>query len=259
MFLQRLVNILRDQYHNSRCVSGIKRLLGLSCDEVKELGKTLQYLQTASFKMVQIEHQLKFHFQYNEKCKDLFAEEVAGIILANLKARAEQAMSREISHAVVTVPSHFDLRQRQAMLDAGEIAGLTLRLVNDSTILAVKFCMEQKFTVPKYLLIFISGGGSTEVSIAEIRANECNIIASTGSNHLGGLEIDNEIASYYLKAMEPKNVSKQPTDEMKRRQLRTLQRLLIESEDAKKRLSTASEASINIWYEQKEVLLTRKK
>ena len=50
-------------------------------------------------------------------------QEISGIILRTLKERAERALGRPVSRAVITVPAFFNEPQRQATLEAGRLAG----------------------------------------------------------------------------------------------------------------------------------------
>eukprot|EP01063_Lacrimia_lanifica_P030920 TRINITY_DN4_c1_g2_i1.p1 TRINITY_DN4_c1_g2~~TRINITY_DN4_c1_g2_i1.p1 ORF type:complete len:619 (+),score=220.86 TRINITY_DN4_c1_g2_i1:57-1913(+) len=60
--------------------------------------------------------------------------EVTAMILANLKARAEEYAGQRVTDAVITVPAYFSNAQRQATKDAAGIAGLNvLRILNEPT------------------------------------------------------------------------------------------------------------------------------
>jgi len=60
--------------------------------------------------------------------------EVSAMILAKMKATAEDYLGEEITEAVVTVPAYFNDGQRQATKDAGRIAGLNVqRIINEPT------------------------------------------------------------------------------------------------------------------------------
>src|SRR5437867_13439009 len=50
-------------------------------------------------------------------------QEISAMILRKLKERAEQALGRPVSKAVITVPAYFNDAQRQATKEAGQLAG----------------------------------------------------------------------------------------------------------------------------------------
>ena len=56
--------------------------------------------------------------------RQLTPQEVSAILLRSLKQRAEQALQRPISKAVITVPAFFNETQREATRAAGELAEL---------------------------------------------------------------------------------------------------------------------------------------
>ena len=67
-------------------------------------------------------------------------QEVAALLLRELKRWAEAALGTEVTRAVITVPAYFDDAQRQATRDAGRLAGLNvLRLVNEPTAAALAY------------------------------------------------------------------------------------------------------------------------
>ena len=228
--------------------------MGINFEEFKSCEKTLQH----TYRTVQNGEKLNLQVDYKGITKKLFVEEVVSMLLANLKSRAEQMLNKSIKYAMVTVPSHFNSRQRQAVLNAGEIAGLNLRLVNDSTVIALKYCLGKKFTKTKNVLIFISGGGSTEVSIAAINREQCDIISSCGSNKLGGIDIDNRIVNFCIDYFKSEKIIdltgvKQNLEKSKI-QRRLMQRLLRETEKVKIMLSTTPVASVEIPYENEKDL-----
>lgn len=67
-------------------------------------------------------------------------EEISAAILKHLKQRAEVALGREISRAVITVPAYFDDTQRHATRLSAEVAGLeVLRMINEPTAAALAY------------------------------------------------------------------------------------------------------------------------
>ena len=89
-------------------------------------------------------------------------QEISAFILKALKARAEQALGRAVSRAVVTVPAYFADAQRQATREAGEIAGLeVVRIVNEPTAAALAY--EPHVQGSRKVLVYDLGGGTFDV------------------------------------------------------------------------------------------------
>jgi hypoxia up-regulated 1 len=61
-------------------------------------------------------------------------EEIVAMLLAHAKKQAENYSGIKVSGAVITVPPHFTVFERKALLDAAEIANLRVfGLINDET------------------------------------------------------------------------------------------------------------------------------
>jgi len=69
-------------------------------------------------------------------------------------------MGEKVTKAVITVPAHFNDNQRQATIDAGEIAGLKVtRIVNEPTAAALAYGLDKTDQDMK-ILVFSFGGGT---------------------------------------------------------------------------------------------------
>lgn len=96
--------------------------------------------------------------------------------------------------------------------------------------------MEQK------ILVYDLGGGTFDVSVIEIGDNLIEVLATAGDNHLGGDDFDARIVDYLVaefKRQERVDIRKDVT---------AMQRVREEAEKAKKTLSSATTAMINIPY-----------
>jgi len=79
-------------------------------------------------------------------------QEIAAIVLREMKHIAEEYLGEPVAEAVITVPAHFNDAQRQCTKDAGRIAGLkVLRILNEPTAAALAYGIgkggEQKIAV----------------------------------------------------------------------------------------------------------------
>jgi len=128
-------------------------------------------------------------------------QEISAFILKTLKERAEKALDRPISKAVITVPAYFTDTQRQATREAGEIAGLeVVRIINEPTAAALAY--EINNTETRQILIYDLGGGTFDVSIVKIEEGVVEVLASTGDNHLGGDDFDQKITDHLVEHIE---------------------------------------------------------
>lgn len=86
------------------------------------------------YKVTHINHEPVVRMKVNGSLKVLHPEEVTAVLLEQLKITAEKFLDRNVSAAVVTCPFSFNPSQKQAVKDAGTLAGLNiLRILNEPT------------------------------------------------------------------------------------------------------------------------------
>lgn len=188
-----------------------------------------------------IKRQMGTDYRFKRNGKKYTPQEISAMILSKLKKDAESYLGDTVNDAVITVPAYFTDAQRQATKDAGRIAGLNvLRIINEPTAAAFAYGlvngMEQK------ILVYDLGGGTFDVSVIEIGDNLIEVLATAGDNHLGGDDFDARIVDYLVaefKRQERVDIRKDVT---------AMQRVREEAEKAKKTLSSATTAMINIPY-----------
>jgi molecular chaperone DnaK len=122
-------------------------------------------------------------------------QEISGVILQALKARAERALGRPVSRAVITVPAFFDEPQRQATLEAGRLAGLTVeRIINEPT--AASLVYHAGSDARRHVMIYDLGGGTFDVSIVRMERGVVEVLSSKGDTSLGGDDFDELLAQH---------------------------------------------------------------
>src|SRR5258708_39965048 len=107
------------------------------------------------------------------------------MILGTLKERGERAVGSEVKKAVIPVPAFFNEGQREATRAAGELAGLeVVRIINEPT--AAVLTYDPHPHERERLLVYDLGGGTFDVSIAQVEGGVVEILASHGDTHLRG-------------------------------------------------------------------------
>ena len=124
-------------------------------------------------------------------------QEISSFILRRLKEIAERYLGEKIEKAVITVPAYFTDLQRQATVDAGEIAGLeVVRIINEPTAAALVYSMKDRGEDIRYVMVYDLGGGTFDVSIVEMESGVVEVRASHGNTQLGGDDFDRKIIDY---------------------------------------------------------------
>ncbi|KAL8277095.1 hypothetical protein RQP46_010523 [Phenoliferia psychrophenolica] len=99
-------------------------------------------------------------------------EEILAMQFGYAKEMAEETAGEGVRDAVVTVPSWFGHSERQAVLDALDLAGLrSIGLVNDGTAAAVNYAMTRTFPPePSYHLLYDFGAASLRTTVVSLRS-----------------------------------------------------------------------------------------
>ncbi len=122
--------------------------------------------------------------------RDYRPEEISAFVLRKLKRDAENALGREVSQAVITVPAYFNDAQRNATKRAGELAGFSVeRIVNEPTAAALAYGLG-KLDARSKVAVFDLGGGTFDVSILELNNGVFEVLSTNGNTRLGGDDID---------------------------------------------------------------------
>jgi len=172
--------------------------------------------------------------------KAFAAEEISAMVLVKMKETAEAYLGKKVTHAVVTVPAYFNDAQRQATKDAGVIAGMTvMRIINEPTAAAIAYGLDKK-EGEKNILVFDLGGGTFDVSLLTIDNGVFEVVSTNGDTHLGGEDFDQRVMEYFIKLYKKKKGKDVRKDN------RALQKLRREVEKAKRTLSTAYQAKVEI-------------
>lgn len=166
-------------------------------------------------------------------------QEISAEILKSLKKSAENYLGQKINDAVITIPAYFDENQREATKEAGELAGLNVkRIINEPTAASLAYGLDR--SVQENIVVYDFGGGTFDVSVLEVSGSFYEVKSTSGDPFLGGDDLDERITKWILEDFRKQHgidLSLLPE---------ALRRIKIESEEAKKSLSTAYDYTINL-------------
>ncbi|KAJ2885132.1 lumenal Hsp70 protein [Coemansia aciculifera] len=194
-------------------------------------------------------------FQYGAGANEtLTVQEIVAMQLRYAQQLVKESEGIVVKDAVFTVPSFFDRNQRQAMLDAAQLAGFrTLALVNDGSAVALNYAMSRSFAKPEKHLFYDMGAGKTVATVVGFsmrpatkavkskKATVINVQAFAADSTLGGQEVDFVVRDLLV----DKFMASNPGADVRGND-RAMNRLLKEAKRVKTILSANTEATASV-------------
>lgn len=180
------------------------------------------------------------------------AEELIAMQLAYVRDLAEATLNGEkVTDVVLTIPPFYTQHERDAVIDAVEIAGMrTLALVHDGSGVAINYAMTRTFSdKPEHHIIYDAGASSiraTIVSFSSVDAKSKNAgtqiqVAGVGfERHVGGNELDRWLREILVRDFEKKHRTEIRSDK------RAMAKLWKEANRVKTILSANSDSSTSV-------------
>ena len=210
-------------------VYSIKRFMGRRFDEVSDEMKLVPYKAAPEGNDVRIE----------AGGQKWAPAQISAMVLQKLKQAAEEYLGQAVTQAVITVPAYFNDAQRQATIEAGQIAGLEVkRIVNEPTAAALAYGLDKKGE--QTIAVFDFGGGTFDISILEVGEGVVEVKSTNGDTHLGGDNLDQRVIEWIIAEFKKQEGIDLGADRM------ALQRLREAAEKAKIELSSTMETDISL-------------
>jgi molecular chaperone DnaK len=129
--------------------------------------------------------------------RTLSLEQIAALILGEVREVAQNHLGEVVNRAVITVPAFYNERQRQAVRHAGALAGLQVeRIVNEPTAAALAYAYGRH--LQQRVLVYDLGGGTFDATVLELQDNVYEVLSTGGDTFLGGLDFDARLTSLLL-------------------------------------------------------------
>uniref|UniRef100_A0AC34F2I5 Heat shock protein 70 n=1 Tax=Panagrolaimus sp. ES5 TaxID=591445 RepID=A0AC34F2I5_9BILA len=134
-----------------------------------------------------------------DKDNQVLPEDVSSEILKELIKMAQDKIGTEkIKSAVITVPDHFLIGQKEATIHAAKLAGIEhVKLITEPTAAAFAYGFDHKKFDGYNLFVFDLGGGTCDVSIVKVEKGEFKVIGHAGDTQLGGRDYDNHLIQHF--------------------------------------------------------------
>jgi molecular chaperone DnaK len=131
-------------------------------------------------------------------------QEISSMILKEVKEIAQNHLGTPVTRAVVTCPAFYNDNQRQAVREAGALAGLeVMHVLNEPTAAALAFGYGRNLS--QKVLVYDLGGGTFDASLLELNGTVYEVLATGGDTFLGGVDFDNRIVDFLLRAFHEKS------------------------------------------------------
>ena len=161
------------------------------------------------------------------------------MVLTKMKDTAGPYPGEKLTHAVISVPAHFNYGERQATKGSGTSAGVqALRIVNEATATAIASGVDKRGGEPR-IIAHELGGGTFDVSLLSIDDGVFDVLATAGDMHLGGENSNDRVNDYLVKQYKK-------TTGTIMSNLRAMGKLKSEVEKAKRTLSNQQSARLDI-------------
>ena len=189
--------------------------------------------------------EMVFNVKYNGQQQDFTSRQVMAGLFAKIREILEKNNST-VREVVASVPSYFTQIERQAMIEAGKLAGIKVeRLYNESTANVMNYGIFRKKDLSDdnaRIVGFVDmGHAKTSVFFAKIWKNKAQILFEKNLLNVGTRNFDLNMLELYLKKFEDQYNIEEHRDSPKVRI-----RLLDSIEKQRKILSANSEASCNV-------------
>src|SRR6202050_3975610 len=184
-----------------RTIYSIKRFMGRRHNEVHSEEKLVPYkIVGGPNELVKVEIDGK---QYTPP-------EISALILRKLKEAAGAYLGHTVRKAVITVPAYFNDSQRQATIDAAQIAGFDteweiegkdgkkskqrMRIINEPTAASLAYGLDKKKN--EKIAVLDLGGATFDISILDVGDGVFEVKATNGDTHLGGDDFDQTLIDH---------------------------------------------------------------
>jgi len=229
-----------------RTIYSIKRFMGRRHREVGSEEKLVPYkIVGGPDELVKVEINGKLYTP----------PEISALVLRKLKEAAEAYLGHKVRKAIVTVPAYFNDAQRQATIDAAQIAGFDteweiedpktgkktkqrMRIINEPTAASLAYGLDKKKN--EKIAVFDLGGGTFDISVLDVGDGVFEVKGVNGDTHLGGDDFDQVLIDYVSDEFKKDHGIDLRKDQM------ALQRLKETCERAKKDLSQQTTTDINL-------------
>ncbi|BFZ56288.1 Hsp70 protein that interacts with Zuo1p [Savitreella phatthalungensis] len=173
-------------------------------------------------------------------------EEITTRHLAKLRDSAQDFLGKQVSGAVVTVPTDFTQAQRKVLEDAAQAAGLqVLQIIHEPVASALAYAAldAARGELPpasKNIVVCDVGANRTDVTVVAARSGLYTILSTVHDYELGGKQLDDVLVDWFSKEFTKKT----KVDIVGN--VRATAKMSAQCETTKKTLSASQSATVSV-------------
>jgi molecular chaperone DnaK len=173
--------------------------------------------------------------------RDYSLQQISALVLREIREMASEALGEPVERAIVTVPAYYDDHQRNAVREAGRLAGLHVdRIVNEPTAAALAFGYGRG--LDQRVLVYDLGGGTFDASVLEIQGDVYEVVSTGGDTFLGGVDFDAVLVDLLCGRFAERHGFPPPDDRVAQQRIRDA------AEETKVQLSSRETAVAHVPY-----------
>ncbi|KAH7304948.1 Hsp70 protein-domain-containing protein [Stachybotrys elegans] len=177
-----------------------------------------------------------------EDASSIPVSEVSTRYLRRLIQSASDYLGKKVTSAVVTVPTNFGEKQREALIKAANEAGLEiLQLISDPVAAILAYDARPEAEIKdKIIVVADLGGTRSDVAVVASRGGMYTILATAHDYEFAGIHLDQVLMDHFAKEF----IKKHEVDP--RSNPKSLAKLRLEAEATKKALSLGTNAQFSV-------------
>uniref|UniRef100_A0A914PZZ2 Uncharacterized protein n=1 Tax=Panagrolaimus davidi TaxID=227884 RepID=A0A914PZZ2_9BILA len=189
----------RIEYNVQQTAFNIKRLLGKNVDEI-----IMDPLW--SFNIVSYYNQITlFGGSVGNNTWSLSSVAICTKVLYDIKSKIDEYQGCLLQDVVITIPSCYDERQKDATIDAAEFAGWKrVELLSEPIAAAFAYSYDKEIPNNSIILLFDCGGGTTDICIGKVLNEKLEILCQNGDFFIGGNDFDKFLIDYFNEILKEK-------------------------------------------------------
>ena len=198
----------QENFNFKNTVGSLKRLVGRPAQD-EEILKLEKRFINASLTEGQ-EGEVAAMVNYAGEEKTFTFTQLAGMFFGKVKEFTEAEVKVPVTEAVISCPGWFTDRQRRALKNAAEIAGIkVLKLINDYTAAALGYGIT-KTDLPESVeqaknVVFVDlGHSSYQVAVASFIKGKVFIKGTAQDRNLGGRDFDQVLVDHFITEFDKK-------------------------------------------------------